>query len=61
MLPRFNNLRIDNGIYVIVSYNMHALPMYACYLITVLIFLAMPKITALAGIQVELLCLQNIA
>ena len=61
MLPRCNNILIDNGMSLLVSYNIHTLLMYECHLITVLIFLAMPKITALAGIPVELLCLQNIA
>ena len=38
MLPRLNNLLIDNGISFHVSYNIHTLLMYACYLIKVLIF-----------------------
>ena len=43
MLPRLNNLLIDNGISFIVSYNIHTLVMYACYLIKVNLFLINAK------------------
>ena len=61
MLSLLNKLLIDNGISLIVSYNIHTLLMHAFYLIIVLIFLVMPKIIDLVRILEELLCLLYIA